>query len=96
VSEPTLQEIMSSIDKLKLVSRRTAICLNEIIEPLNERLAYINLVIRWSEDAYVISRVHDTGLRVSAEITLGDELYSELLDMSDNELLEHCKNWGWS
>lgn len=90
----TLQEIMTSIDKLKLVSRRTAICLDKIIAPLNNRLADINLIIRWSEDSYVISRVHDTGLSVSAEITLDDELYAEMLDMSDSELLEYFKNWG--
>lgn len=91
----TIEDIMTSIDKLKIVSRRAAMCLDRLIEPLNERLTPLNLVIRWSEYSYVISRLEDSGLRMSCEITLDDEMYIELMAMTEDGLVEHFKFWGF-
>ncbi|MGP4734352.1 MULTISPECIES: hypothetical protein [unclassified Psychrobacter] len=89
----TIHEIMHSIDKLKLVSDRTKICLDRMVEPLNERLEHYDMMVWWDGEEYMINQTAaDKSIGIS--FNLDDEKLLRLMLKTDRTLLRYCKNWG--
>lgn len=89
----TIHEIMHSIDKLKLVSDRTKICLDRMVEPLNERLKQYDMMVWWNGEEYMINQTAaDKSIGIS--FNLDDEKLLRLMLKTDRPLLRYCKNWG--
>ena len=69
----------------------------EYVQPLNDRLKDIDMVVTWdSEDKdWYINQSVSLG-RGCISFWMSDPKFIELIEMSDDELLEYCKNWGAS
>lgn len=91
----TIHEIMHSIDKLKLVSDRTKICLDRMVEPLNDRLKQYDMMVWWDGEEYMINQTAaDKSIGIS--FCLDDEKLLRLMLKTDRPLRRYCKNWGAS
>lgn len=90
-----MQEIFSSIDKLKTVNQSTSLCLQNMVEPLNERLDCFSISVRWTGDSYTIYPAESKGL-YGIEFDLDDFKLIQLMNMSNADLMNYCDQWGKS
>lgn len=67
------------------------------VKPLNRRLKAIDMHIYWDGDykEWFINQ-HAANDRSGISFWLNERKYKKLIAMSDDELLEYCKNWGAS
>lgn len=69
--------------------------LTRSVQPLNKRLADLDMHVYWLGDykEWFINR-HATNDRSGVSFWLDGRKYKKLMAMSDTELLDYCKNWG--
>lgn len=91
----TIHEIMHSIDKLKLVNDRVKICMDRMVEPLNDRLKQYDMMVWWDGEEFMINQAaSDKSTGISFD--LDDEKLLRLMLKTDKPLHRYCKNWGES
>ena len=85
--------MLEQAKKIAAIERR----LYEYVQPLNDRLKDIDMQVYWDRE--------DRDWYLNQAVSLGcggirfwmtDPKFIQLIEMTDDELLEYCKNWGKS
>ena len=85
--------MLEQVKKITTIENR----LIKYVQPLNDRLKDMDIAVQWdSEDkGWYLNQSVSLG-RGAVSFWMSDPKFIELLEMSDDELLEYCKNWGKS